>query len=337
MRRQRRDNDIFSLSFLDCICCGFGAIILLFVISVGSESRILEGVLQSIESRYRALNLDYSNTLDSNATAENEITRLREELANLERQLAEYEQEASELNTTLASTATSLAELEATEAELTTALSPEPKEALPEDAEDLEQVPIGIPMDRNYLVFIIDTSGSMRELSSGILDILGQHGRPGLWREAMRKIEAALNTYPEVHGLQFLDADGRYIIEGSRRQWLEDSTLNRRRYFQAVRNYPIFSQSNPVPGIEEAIRRLSAPDKRIALFVVGDEFTGNENAVLRRLESINARDSTGVRPVSINAIGFPTPAFPHDTARKYANLMREITHAHDGAFIGSQR
>ncbi len=337
MRRQRRDNDIFSLSFLDCICCGFGAIILLFVISIGSDSRILEGVLQSIEARYRALNLEFSTTIDANRATEDELATLSQQVAGLKKELAELERTVSTIDASLATQAEALADLETAEAGLLAALSPEPKETLPEAAEDLEHVPIGIPMDRHYLVFIIDTSGSMRELSSGIFDILGQRGRPGLWQEAMRKIDAALKTYPEVRGLQFLDADGRYIIEGSRRQWLEDSPMNRSRYFQAVRSYPIFSQSNPVPGIEEAIRRLSDPEKRIALFVVGDEFTGNEDAVLRRLENINPRDATGTRPVSINALGFPTPAFPHDTARKYANLMREVTHAHDGAFIGAQR
>ena len=31
MRRKRRNVEAFSLSFLDCICCGFGAIILLLL------------------------------------------------------------------------------------------------------------------------------------------------------------------------------------------------------------------------------------------------------------------------------------------------------------------
>ena len=30
--RKKRQTDIFSLSFLDCMCCGFGAVILLFMI-----------------------------------------------------------------------------------------------------------------------------------------------------------------------------------------------------------------------------------------------------------------------------------------------------------------
>ena len=36
---RRRQTQVFSLSFLDCICCGFGAIILIFVLNIGSRRR----------------------------------------------------------------------------------------------------------------------------------------------------------------------------------------------------------------------------------------------------------------------------------------------------------
>jgi len=36
---RRRTPQTFSLSFLDCICCGFGAIILLFVLTIGSREK----------------------------------------------------------------------------------------------------------------------------------------------------------------------------------------------------------------------------------------------------------------------------------------------------------
>ena len=36
---RRRQAEIFSLSFLDCICCGFGAIILIFVLSIGARDK----------------------------------------------------------------------------------------------------------------------------------------------------------------------------------------------------------------------------------------------------------------------------------------------------------
>ena len=36
---RRRVPQSFSLSFLDCICCGFGAIILIFVLTIGSREK----------------------------------------------------------------------------------------------------------------------------------------------------------------------------------------------------------------------------------------------------------------------------------------------------------
>ena len=36
---RRRQTQVFSLAFLDCICCGFGAVILIFVLSVDSREK----------------------------------------------------------------------------------------------------------------------------------------------------------------------------------------------------------------------------------------------------------------------------------------------------------
>lgn len=338
MKRIRRDTESFNLSFLDCICCGFGAVLLLFVISMGAESRVIEGLRMEIEARYRALNAELASTERAGRETSEAIASLRKRIAEIQADIQRVESEITRAETATAEQAAAIAELEDRRDALQLALDTPPREIMPDpEREDLQKVPIGIPMDRNYLVFVIDTSGSMRELSRPIFDIGGIRTRPGLWREAMRKLDATLQAYPEVRGIQFLDADGRYIIDGSRGRWLEDSPALRRRYYNQVNNYPIYSRSNPVPGIEEAIRRFRDPEKRIAIFVVGDEFGGNEDAVLRRLDRINPRMPNGERAVSINALGFPTPAFPHTTARKYANLMREVTHAHDGAFIGYLR
>ena len=37
-RKKRRDFEVFSLSFLDCVCCGFGAMLLLFVLTIGKQA-----------------------------------------------------------------------------------------------------------------------------------------------------------------------------------------------------------------------------------------------------------------------------------------------------------
>ncbi|MGY8718837.1 MAG: hypothetical protein ACKVI3_13785, partial [Verrucomicrobiia bacterium] len=52
--RQKRESADFGLSFLDCICCGFGAIVLLFVITMGSANNMIQTLrdqLQEIAQR----------------------------------------------------------------------------------------------------------------------------------------------------------------------------------------------------------------------------------------------------------------------------------------------
>jgi hypothetical protein len=47
-RRERRPFEVFSLSFLDVVCCGFGAIILLFVLNKMGEPAALERAQQDL-------------------------------------------------------------------------------------------------------------------------------------------------------------------------------------------------------------------------------------------------------------------------------------------------
>ena len=48
-KRGRRDVEVFSLSFLDAVCCGFGAIILLFVLNKMGEPIVLEQAQMELE------------------------------------------------------------------------------------------------------------------------------------------------------------------------------------------------------------------------------------------------------------------------------------------------
>ena len=54
-RRPRRDIEVFSLSFLDCICCGFGAIILLLTLVKMGEPRAIELAREDLKKRIARL------------------------------------------------------------------------------------------------------------------------------------------------------------------------------------------------------------------------------------------------------------------------------------------
>ena len=80
-RRKMRGADAFSLSFLDCICCGFGAIILLFVLTKIGEPVALEQA-----------KVDLSALL---AKLEEEIFEIRGETTVLNRDLKTKEEQLS--------------------------------------------------------------------------------------------------------------------------------------------------------------------------------------------------------------------------------------------------
>ena len=63
---KRRPIEVFSLSFLDCLCCGFGAILLLFILTIGSgphgvESEVDVPTLQAMREKLAMLEADIAD------------------------------------------------------------------------------------------------------------------------------------------------------------------------------------------------------------------------------------------------------------------------------------
>jgi hypothetical protein len=107
MARQRRRFDIFSMSFLDTICCAFGAIVLLYMVlnaATGRESdrrtasaradanKIEVEVLEGYQNLVAMTNALRSAT-NAEVTAQGQSARVIEELDTTRQQLAEYTKE----------------------------------------------------------------------------------------------------------------------------------------------------------------------------------------------------------------------------------------------------
>ena len=333
MSRRSRKTEAFSLSFLDCICCGFGAIILLFIVSMGVQQteitklqKVLENTVmqrQLMLADFQIKNDELDVQLDLQTTKRKRTDRERNTLealiAKLRQQISDKEK-ARELFIT---------DLESVKEELA-ALQTEP------DVEQkvIEPLPIGVPVESNVIAFVIDTSGSMRESSTNLIN-----------PHVVKKFEEVIKSYPEVKGIQLLDASGHFIM-GSRMgsKWLPDSPELREAMVRQVRLYPFESESNPVPGIRVAIRRLYEPEAEdlfFGIYVFGDEFTGKPEPVLAEIRKLN-RDREGNRIARINAIGFPNvihngAMILQNSGVKFAKLMHDLTYEHGGAFIGMNR
>lgn len=118
MRRKRKETEVFSLSFLDCVCCGFGAVLLLFVLTASrkaeqmdvAQSQIIELIGQmeneidlkdkEIEDKKLTLAFETQRAEDSGARldqAKKHHTELDERLKLLLMQLAAIEEELGKL------------------------------------------------------------------------------------------------------------------------------------------------------------------------------------------------------------------------------------------------
>ena len=52
---KRRDTEVFSLAFLDCICCGFGAVLLVFILTISQKMNVDKTSVEDLSARVKEL------------------------------------------------------------------------------------------------------------------------------------------------------------------------------------------------------------------------------------------------------------------------------------------
>ena len=320
----RRGPEEFSMSFLDVICCGFGAIILLLMITKTAEPVVLEqaavDLSAQVEAREESLYQIRGRILELRRQADDEQRQLDERLARLAMKRQEISRIKGEFATSQQTVDTAEVGLE----DMAVA-----KQRLTEEMERLLGLGFkrtsatvgGIPVDSEYIIFVIDTSGSMQQFA---------------WSLVLQKVNETLAIYPQVKGIQVLNDMGDYMFNSFRDRWIPDSPQRRTAILERLRSWAPFSNSSPVEGIEKAVATFYAPDKRISIYVFGDDFTGNSiEGVVDTVDRINVADETGRRRVRIHAVGFPV-YLQRPSARSYrfAALMRELAYRNDGTFVG---
>lgn len=322
---KRRDSQAFSLSFLDCICCGFGAIILLLVISKIYEPVVVEESDRNLENLIALLQEELheirgtTTVLDrelKNVKVETQATKI--ELATLEGDLnkirGQYQASAREEEESI-----DLGELSAARQRL----SEEQKRLQPYYRRPDEDAVAGIPVDSEYVIFVIDTSGSMQERS---------------WRLAQEKIRETLEAYPTVKGIQVMNDDGNYMFRDYTARWMPDSPGRRQAIVNRMRSWTVMSDSNPIDGIEAAIRDFRTDDKKISIYVFGDDFQGSRSidGAIDQIDRLNRPGSSGEKMVRIHGVGFPgrfgSTSVPA-TAQRFATFMRVVCARNGGTFV----
>ena len=327
MRKERREIQIFSMSFLDVVSCGFGAIILLLVISKISEPLVIEEVKE-----------DLSGIV---ASREAQVHKIRGETVILNRRLSEKEKQLSQLKEKLARLQGDLSRLQGkfhlakTDLTAQTLIEEQLERAKQELDEQMrrllsgykkpeeDSVIGGVPVDSEYIIFVIDTSGSMQKYS---------------WAAVRQKMKEILAVYPRVRGIQVMNDMGDYMFSQYAGRWIPDSPARRRAISERLASWAPFSNSSPVEGVTSAIKRFYATDKRISIYVFGDDFS--RGAIQDVVKTVNARNK-GVngaqKRVRIHTVGFPgllTHQGTGASAARFAALMRRLAEDNDGSFVG---
>jgi hypothetical protein len=324
---KKRDNDTFNLSFLDVICCGFGAVILLLVITKIYEPITIEASKQQLDALLQALQQELfevrgdsvvlNREFDSNETELDSeqvlVATMRSELRELQGQFKPLDDD-----TDLEKKGELLEARQSLSAEMQKLL----KDYRP--AEDDTTVG-GIPVDSEYIIFVIDTSGSMFQ---------------GPWRLVMQMISETLQVYPEIKGIQVLNDEGKYMFSSYTGRWIPDTPGSRRNIVKRLSSWNPYSDSSPVEGITQAINSFYKPGRKVSIFVFGDDYPrGSVDSVVRYVDNINKADRSGNRLMRVHAVGFPTQ-FSRGTsanALRFANLMRVLCERNGGSFVALTR
>ena len=306
VKPSRPSDDTSGLAFLDIITCGFGAVILLLIIAKPG----LDGV----------------DAVVSVPTQEPDRTQVTEVVTRLRAQWEALRTREAVRDSTPEQDPVLNQAIRVADQRLKTLHSQ--NEGLEQVKESLRRATIqtrapvqvrdpavgGIPVDSEYVIFIIDTSGSMQ----------------GIWPQVMDTVGQVLDIHPTVRGFQVLNDNGGYLMSAYKKKWILDTPRRRKSILKVIRNWKAFSNSSPVEGLQVALRTYAAQKAKVAIYVFGDDYSGNTyDEVLTALQTFNTNLITGKPKVRIHAVGFISP----NTGLQYATLMREVTRTNNGTFL----
>ena len=328
MKRRRREIEVFSLSFLDVVSCGFGAIILLLVISKVSEPLVIEQVTADLSGQVINLEEQLNEIRDKTRVLNRKLRAKQNQLAEEQERIARLQGELARIRGEFRTARTEMDAQTRIERQLETA-----RQELSEEMKRLQETPAalpptdavigGVPVDSEYIIFIIDTSGSMQRFA---------------WPMVRRKMAEILAIYPHVRGIQVMNDMGDYMFSQYAGRWIPDSQARRRAILKRLASWTPFSNSSPVEGVTSAIRRFYSSERNISLYVLGDDFSkGSIQGVLDEVARSNRSIGGTGRRVRIHAVGFPVLFSQPDAGMnvaRFAALMRSLAEENNGSFVG---
>ena len=308
MIKRTREIEIFSLSFLDIISCAFGAIILILLVIKKGDSipeqnldfnKVEENIIDNLKVTQSIEKLKAENRLLTSF-----INEKSDSIENLNSQLEKKKNQIENNAVLNKKNQNSIVNLKLA----TTSLSEAKNKVGNKSVKDKEVG--GIPVDSEYVVFIIDTSGSMK----------------AIWDKVTKELVNILNIHPKVKGFQILNDNGQHLLGAYENKWIPDTPSKRNNIIKILKNWNSASNSSPVEGLEIALKKYTSRKNNTSIYIFGDEFTGGSyTPVFSTIEKLSNKKN-----IRINGIGFISLGSTND---RFATLMREIVENNNGAFL----
>lgn len=311
MKFRKKELEIFNLSFLDIISCGFGAVIILILVSKTSDDISVSGanetgdLLKTVFSLQNKIQL-LVDEITQQSNKNNLLSDQGNKLLDVEKELTQSVERKQQEEEILEKDQAGLALVQSTLKQA----SIKPKETKNIRDEEVG----GIPVDSDYVIFIIDTSGSMKQI----------------WGRVSSEIINVLNIHPKVKGFQIINDLGKSLISGYHGKWMPDTPQRRKDVIKVFHYWGDASNSSPVEGINVALKIYAKPNISTSIYVFGDDYTGSSyDPVIEQITKLNKSKLKDKRLAKIHGVGFISP----NTTNRFAILMRELTKRNGGTFL----
>ena len=291
MSRRRRPMEVFSMSFLDCMSCGFGAVILFFMIINSQVVHESETPPERAQAETVKLEYEILEQRKNLVLARNTMERLEDEKVRAEDQIAQIialiEKLKEELeqhdNVTLAK----IERVEQLQSDIER-LEEEKRRLIAQQQENEgegnrirtfigdgdRQYLTGLKVGGDRILILVDASASM--LDKKIVNIIRRRNmsdasklRSLKWRQAVASVDWLSAQFPQGSKFQIytFNTEAKPLLEGSENVWLEvgDGTQVDEAIRKLRRTVP--QDGTNILDAYDVINRLNPPPDNVILLV----------------------------------------------------------------------
>lgn len=277
---KRRETEVFSLAFLDCICCGFGAMILVFILTINKKTSSDQINVEEMRQRVKQIESQVAAT-------QGDIDRLNRLLASAQLELEDINAKNSQQELKLSDRKRELLLLLQRTGMLKEALATllGEKKALPtEDVApplaipniDRRQYLTGVRLEGDYILFLVRASGSMLDetidaATARLQDPDFKKREAPKWQRVVHALEwMVASLAPEAHfQIVFFSDDVMPILPTRGDEWFKPSDKQTIAEIVAKLHLVVPQGSANMERAFSSVRTMSRLPDNIVLFTDG--------------------------------------------------------------------